>query len=218
LKWSLVIATQATKYVAFAPLSETFVFSHALAVIATDSYAMFGALSSSIHEVWARAHGTYNLQLLRYAPSDLVQTFPFPPLLEALERIGRQYLEKRRSLMLARQEGLTKVYNRFHDRNEKSPDIAELRVLQVDLDKAVAVAYGWSDLVLAHSFHPTKQGERYTISESARGAVLDRLLALNHQRYDEEVKAGLHDKKAGKMKRVTTPSTALSEEIQEELI
>jgi hypothetical protein len=30
---------------------------------------------------------------------------------------------------------------------------------------------------------------------SARRTVLDRLLALNHQRYAEEVKAGLHDKK-----------------------
>jgi hypothetical protein len=30
------------------------------------------------------------------------------------------------------------------------------------------------------------------MSEVARRAILDRLLALNHQRYAEEVKAGLH--------------------------
>ena len=62
------------------------------------------------------------------------------------------------------------------------------------MDQAVAAAYGWSELDLGHGFHVTKQGERYTISEPARRTVLDRLLALNHQCYAEEVKAGLHDK------------------------
>jgi hypothetical protein len=61
---------------------------------------------------------------------------------------------------------------------------------------AIAVTYGWSDLDLGHGFHETKQGVRYTGSETARRTVLDRLLALNHQRYEEEVKAGLHDKGA----------------------
>lgn len=45
----------------------------------------------------------------------------------------------------------------------------------------------------------TKQGIRYTtISESARRTIIDRLPALNHQRNEEEVKAGLHEKKKGK--------------------
>ena len=61
---------------------------------------------------------------------------------------------------------------------------------------AIAVTYGWSDLDLGHGFHETKQRVRYTISESARRIALDRLLALNHQCYEEEVKAGLHDRGA----------------------
>jgi len=99
-------------------------------------------------------------------------------------------------MMLSRQEGLTKTYNRFHDRGEHSADIARLRALHVEMDRAVAAAYGWTDLDLGHGFHETKQGIRYTISESARRTVLDRLLALNHERYAEEVKAGLHEGKA----------------------
>jgi len=74
------------------------------------------------------------------------------------------------------------------------------------LDQAVAAAYGWRDLDLGHGFHATKQGERYTLSEPARRTVLDRLLALNHQRYAEEVKAGLHDKKKPKGKISKTKS------------
>jgi len=62
------------------------------------------------------------------------------------------------------------------------------------MDQAVAAAYGWQDLDLGHGFHQTKQGDRFTISETARREVLDRLLELNHQRYAEEVAQGLHDK------------------------
>ena len=102
--------------------------------------------------------------------------------------------------MRARNEGLTATYNRFHRPAEQSADIAELRRLHVALDHAVAAAYGWSDLDLAHGFHETRQGLRYTISEAARRTVLDRLLALNHQRYAEEVAAGLHDAGAKKAK------------------
>ena len=59
-------------------------------------------------------------------------------------------------------------------------------------------AYGWSALDWGHGFHATKQGERHTLSEPARRTVLDRLLALNHQRYAEELAAGLHEKKSKK--------------------
>ena len=48
---------------------------------------------------------------------------------------------------------------------------------------------------LGHDFHQTPQRIRCTISEPARGEVLARLLALNHERYEQEVKAGLHEKK-----------------------
>jgi hypothetical protein len=87
------------------------------------------------------------------------------------------------------------------------------------MDRAVALAYGWPILAdgnvidpatrhaspatlpppleLAHGFHETKQGVRFTISEPARREVLQRLLKLNHERYAEEVTQGLHEKKRG---------------------
>ena len=102
--------------------------------------------------------------------------------------------------MLAQQQGLTKTYNRFHDQGEASDDIATLRRLHVEMDQAVAAAYGWADLDLGHGFHQTKQGLRYTISEPARQEVLARLLRLNHERYEEEKRLGLHEKKTSKAK------------------
>jgi len=98
--------------------------------------------------------------------------------------------------MLARQEGLTATYNRFHDPEEASDDIARLRALHVEMDHAVAAAYGWDDLDLGHGFHDTPQGVRYTIHPAARDEVLDRLLQLNQERYEEEVRVGLWEGKA----------------------
>jgi hypothetical protein len=120
--------------------------------------------------------------------------------MDNLEEIGKRYHAYRQSVMRARQEGMTRTYNRFHDPTETAADIVRLRALHAEMDQSVATAYGWNDLDLAHSFHETAQGVRYTISGEARREVLDRLLALNFKRYEEEVREGLHDKnrKGGK--------------------
>jgi len=97
----------------------------------------------------------------------------------------------------------------YHPAETASNDITQLRELHVQMDTAVAAAYGWADLALAHDFHDTPQGQRFTISETARREVLGRLLELNHQRYEEEVLAGLHEKgskgKKGKRKAKKKP-------------
>jgi hypothetical protein len=105
--------------------------------------------------------------------------------MNSLEEIGRQYEAHRCHLMLKYNEGLTAIYNRFHDANNSSSDVEAFRCLQVQLDLRVASAYG-INLDLGHAIHKTRHGTRYTISESARRQVLDLLLALNHQRHAEE--------------------------------
>ena len=104
--------------------------------------------------------------------------------------------------MCAQAEGLTSTYNHFHDPEELSADIQKLRDLHVEMDEAVATAYGWNDFDFGHGFHETKQGVRFTFSEKTRCEVLQRLLKLNHESFEEEVKQGLHDKKK---KKTTAP-------------
>ena len=117
--------------------------------------------------------------------------------------------------MQSRKEGITQIYNRFHSPDEGSSDFARLRELRIEMDQATATAYGWMDLDLGHGFHETKQGIRFTISEPARREVLDRLLALNHERYEEEVRQGLHAdgrgkaaKSRGKLAKLVAPAGA----------
>jgi hypothetical protein len=177
------------------------VYSHMVIVWRCDRTSEFAILQSDFHGIWTVQYASSLGKGIRYTPSDCFETFPFPPALEGLDDISSSYYNHRQSILLERLEGLTKTYNRFHNKSEKTEDIAELRRLHVEMDYAVAAAYGWTDLVLGHGFHETKQGVRYTISEPARMEVLDRLMDLNHERYEEEVRQGLHETvKAGKKK------------------
>ena len=74
---------------------------------------------------------------------------------------------------------------------------------------------GWADLELGHDFHETKQGVRFTISEPARRQLLQRLLELNHERYSEEVKQGLHRKKGAANRAVPTKKAARAPAMKE---
>ncbi len=172
------------------------VCSEATCIIASEADADFALLQSTFHGDWVRFRGSSLRNDQRYTPSDCFETFPFLTDLQEPDEIGKRYYQHRQSIMLTRQEGLTKTYNRFHDPHETSEDIVHLRELHKTMDEAVAHAYGWDDLDLGHGFHETKHGLRYTISEAARREVLGRLLKLNHERYAEEVAQGLHEKGA----------------------
>ncbi len=60
------------------------------------------------------------------------------------------------------------------------------------------------NLDLGHDFHQTAQGVRFTVSESARREILSRLLKLNHERYEEEIRnqeLGIGDSGKKKVKK-----------------
>ncbi len=190
-----MIATAFTSStLAFAFVPSHVICTNALVVFAFDSWAAFGVLQSSLHQQWALQLGSTMKQDLRYTPTVCFQTFPMPLELHLAESPAEICYRFRGECMVRRGEGLTQIYNRLHDPDMSSSDIQTLRALHVEMDKAVTAAYGWDDLDLGHGFHETKQGLRFTINETARREVLQRLLKLNHERYAEEVKQGLHDK------------------------
>jgi hypothetical protein len=197
---------------AFEFVENEVIFQDSLVIIAREEISDYAVLSSTLHESWAWKYGsTLGAGTLRYSPTDCFENFPFPQPSKArnqqLTSIGESYHEHRYQIMLARQEGLTATYNRFHNPTERAADITRLRTLHVEMDHAVAAAYSWADLPLDHDFHETQQGLRYTISEPARREVLHRLLELNHQRHAEEVTAGLREKKQKQGNRKQEPGS-----------
>ena len=82
--------------------------------------------------------------------------------------------------MLARQLGLTKTYNLFHEPECAYADIARLRELHAAMDRTILACYGWAEIDPGHDFHQNERGRtRYTITPTARREILRRLLALN---------------------------------------
>ena len=143
--------------------------SNLVVAIASDDDYLFGVLSSSIHELWARQVGSQLREADSggtYTPTTCFETFPFPrPTEEQREAIGAaaEELNSLREGWLnppgvsaaeLRKRTLTNLYN-------QRP--TWLENIHARLDAAVADSYGWP-------------------ADLADGEILDRLLALNLER------------------------------------
>ena len=191
-------------HLSFVFLSPPVVFANKLNVLPFDSYASFASLQNRIHEVWARRFSSTLKDDLAYTPSDCFETFPFPsghdddPRLEAP---GKAYYEYRAALMVRNEQGLTAIYNRFHDPDERDPGIVRLRELHAAMDRAVLDAYGWSDIktdcefLLDYEIDEEEWGDkkkpwRHRWPDEVKEEVLARLLELNAERAKEEARSG----------------------------
>ena len=182
------------------------VFSHGLGVFATDSYSEQATLSSSLHQFWAVQNGSTLGKGIRYTPTDVFVTFPRPTPTAALDAIGRTLDTERREIMLRRGLGLTKLYNLVNDPElvpGQDADVDRMRAIHVELDAAVAAAYGWDDLDLTPGFHTYRKMTRWTIPPATRVEVLDRLLEENRRRAAAEAAA-----KSGRPSKPTRPANA----------
>ena len=197
---TVIACTMTTVEFKFAWVPSNLVFDQTLVIIIPKNEAVFTVLESELHKVWAvdKGSGFGSGGSPRYNPSRCFTTYPFPNEVGNMKEIGQDYDKYRANLMLEHEIGLTALHNILHNPVETAEDIIHLRTLRVEMNYAVAAAYGWQDLDLDHGFHETPQGMRFTISEDARRTVLTRLLKLNHQRYEEEVAAGLHGKQGRK--------------------
>ena len=142
----LVTNAQASTYLSFIFYSPKVVFANSLNIFPFETYSSFCILQSRIHEVFAYFFSSSLEDRLRYNPSDCFENFPFPENWEtnpSLEETGKTYYEYRAALMVRNNQGLTDTYNRFHNPDERHPDIIKLRQLHQECDKAVLDAYGW---------------------------------------------------------------------------
>jgi hypothetical protein len=204
----------------------TFIDTHIIAnekivLFRSDADADFALLQSRIHELWARFFSATMKDDLQYALTDCLENFPFPDctantlgtyspdisrMRGTLAEVGRAYFDFRDALMVKNDEGLTKTYNRFHDPDERFPDIVKLRGLHAAMDRAVLDAYSWTDLKPTCEFlleyeedededdagggRRRKKPWRYRWPDDFRDEVLARLIELNRQHAEEERLSG----------------------------
>ena len=181
---------------AFTYVPNSTILNEKTVVLPFANTAPFTVLQSRVHEIWARFFSSTLKDDLQYTPSNCFDTFPFPEnwaTHPGLEAAGKKCYEYRATLMVDKHEGMTRIYNRFHDIYETDPRIVELRDLHAAMDRTVLDAYGWSDIptdcefLLDYEIDESTWGRkkkpyRYRWSDSVRDEVLARLLALNSDR------------------------------------
>jgi hypothetical protein len=239
-----LITGKTSKHLSFVfnDFENNLILDQSLTILPINKFEQFAIIQSSIHNEWSRKFSTSQGGTPRYNASDTIQTFPFPKSLKEenrklLAELGEQYHENRKELMLLINLGLTKTYNLFHaailtsvdiEKQSKQDktiavkafnDIVKLRDVHKQMDEAVLDAYGWNDIALRHDFYevdylPENDRVRYTIHPEARKEILNRLLALNHTIYEEEIKQGLHKeedvKKFYEQKGIPVPADVIA--------
>lgn len=209
-------------------LPKGMVYNEKLVVFPFERNAPFCTLQSRVHEIWTRFFSSTLKDDLQYTPSKCFETFPFPENWETnpmLEAVGKEYYEFRAALMVRNNQGLTDTYNRFHDPDERNPDILKLRELHAKMDRAVLDAYGWTDIPTACEFlldyeeeedesnSRRKKPWRYRWSEEVHDEVLARLLDLNQKRHEAEILGGKHAETKAKSKKSRKPKATKSTQI-----
>ncbi|MEV6474915.1 DNA methyltransferase [Streptomyces sp. NPDC051657] len=200
------------------------VYSNSLAVFYTpDQTATLALLTSAWHFNWWTVKGESTMKSdPRYTPSDGFDTFPQPELTPRIRAAGDELDTYRRHVQLSRtpQLGMTDLYNEVHNPANLDADIQRLREIHVEIDEAVTDAYvahplaaqfGWTPLVLNHGFHDTVHGLRWTVDPDVQIEMNDRLLELNHALYEDEVRRGLHNKRASAKPRKTVVPKATAD-------
>ena len=124
-------------------LDEWTLASNANMIFAFDDDYSMGVLLSKAHDAWAWAQSSTLKGDLRYTPTTVFATFPWPDPVsdEARERVAAasSALHAHRSeLCIEHSLGLTKLYNLMDD-----GAFTDLAALHKSLDVAVAAAYGW---------------------------------------------------------------------------
>ena len=186
-----IVTVETSKHHTFQFLDSTILPDNSLVVIASYDAFHLGILSSHIHEIWALGAGGTLEDRPRYQKTQTFEPFPFPAATEEQQeeiRAIAESLDELRASRLAEHPSLTMtgLYNVLtkvrtgESLSEKDKKVYELGFVGIlkehhdRLDKAVADAYGWSDL---YPLFPKQE-------------VLRRLVALNAERQAEEA-AGL---------------------------
>ncbi len=177
-------------HLAFDWVPRNWILKHKLIVACSRSFGLLGILNSAIHSAWAWQEGLRREARLVYSPKRCFLTFPMPLGLDdniELVNLAKALQRARVAWKTGNSSGLTELYNRVHDVDNRDAAVARIRSIHRDIDLAVIGAYGWGHIDLGHDFRevsylPASDRVRYTISEPGRIEILRRLAALNHQR------------------------------------
>jgi len=163
-----------------------------------DEWRHYAILQSAVHEIWARRYSSTLKNDMRYIGKSCFDTFPFPDEsfpADVLERFGISHYETRKRICEQKSISRGKLASMVNDRAAMGRELVEMREAIMELDNAATSAYGWDDIALDHGFREVAGRKKFFASESASQEILGRLLKLNHERHDVEVRKALEPHK-----------------------
>jgi len=201
---SVFVMAQTSKHIALKRLSSKNIYSVKCIVFASNEAILYSNIQSSLHTIWVWKYGTtMGSSTIQYGTTSSFNTYPLSVNVD--KSIGENLEDKVSELQDLLDSGTTEVFNKIHSPNINEDDVIQDKVnvtrgLIIKLDKSLVESYGWFDINLKHNFYeisflPENDNIRYTMHPDASKEILKRLLLLNHERYEDEIKKGLHKKK-----------------------
>ena len=173
----VMVVAQVTKPIAFAYTEKNIVLDAMVICFALPEYRFLSLIHSAIHGVWIWKYCTTLETRIRYTPTALFETFPFPrgfepnqdlrdsvapcansssqpsyqdtaAQREVLDELGRALDEGRKAIMTGLDIGLTKLYNLYH-----TPQLSEAVVSKEAKCDAVKAAWAVPLIVELRELH-----------------------------------------------------------------
>ncbi len=178
----VMVITRHSKVGQFSFLSPRIVFSEATVVLALQKFVDYCFANSAFHEGWAWKHGSTMRSDLRYNPSDIFDTFPFPAgfepnapqpaapsdIRDRLDSLGARLDADRREVMTRIDIGLTTLYNLYHD-----PDLSPAAVMKAAKCSEENASWAVEKIIALRDLHRS-------IDEAVRDAYGWKGLDLQH--------------------------------------
>ncbi|MFD0666099.1 Eco57I restriction-modification methylase domain-containing protein [Ramlibacter sp. MAHUQ-53] len=110
--------------------------------------------------------------------------------------------------------GLTDVMNAVHSPDDSDETIAELRQLLSVIDSEVAAAYGWGEVEVTYDFREFDGGSandkwRWALSADATSTLLNKLVALNRERFEASSSTALRGGRTSSRTRLSTDAATV---------
>jgi len=188
----VIVYSKVTKYPICMPADSNMIFTNKVLLIEKDRLGMYAICLSSSFCGWLTRFGGGKLEgRFQLSISEAVTKYPLPA--KDVSRVGISAAEQFNRLSVAfsstHECGLTAVMNAIHSPDEADSTIVELRHLLSVIDTEVAAAYGWNDVDISYDFRAfdgrsENDRWRWALSSDATSALLDKLVALNRERFE----------------------------------
>lgn len=204
-----------TKYPIGMLAPSDWIYTNKVLLIGIERNDLYAISLSTGFRAWLEKFSGGNLgETLSLSISESVAKYPVPEqsVVSAGVEAATQFNLLAVEFSSAHSCGLTDVMNGIHMPDNPDATIAELRRLLSVTDAAVAAAYGWNDLDVAYDFREFDGGSandkwRWALSADTTATLLDRLVALNRERFEAAANANSSTHASSRTRRRT--STAI---------